>query len=64
MTEIATSPFAWWSARRLRYNVGLVVAGVLAFVAYLLVGFALLPGESDFEVTILTTLLQVSAICS
>jgi hypothetical protein len=24
----------WWEARRLRYNIGLVVAGVLAFIAY------------------------------
>jgi hypothetical protein len=24
----------WWESRRLRYNAGLVVAGILAFVAY------------------------------
>ncbi len=58
MTDTAQSPFAWWSARRLRYNVGLVVAGILAFIAYLAVGFTLLPPDADFEVTIFTTLFQ------
>lgn len=24
----------WWEQRRLRYNIGLIVAGVLAFIAY------------------------------
>ncbi len=27
----------WWAVRRLRYNVGLIVAGILAFIAYLIV---------------------------
>lgn len=27
----------WWEARRLRYNIGLVVAGILAFIAYVAV---------------------------
>jgi hypothetical protein len=57
-TVVNTSPFAWWSARRLPYNVGLVVAGILAFVAYMTVGSAMLPPEAAFEVTIFTTLLQ------
>jgi len=26
--------FLWWERRRLRYNIGLVAAGLLAFVAY------------------------------
>src|ERR1700687_4006493 len=29
-----SEPFRWWERRRLRYNIGLVAAGVLAFVAY------------------------------
>ena len=58
MNDIATSPFTWWSARRLRYNVGLVVAGILAFIAYVAVGSTMLPPDTDFEVTIFTTLFQ------
>ncbi len=58
MTDTATSSFAWWSARRLRYNVGLVVAGILAFIAYLAIGFKLLPPDAAFEVTIFTISFQ------
>ncbi len=58
MTDIVISPFAWWGARRFRYNVGLVSAGVLAFIAYVVVGSTLLPAGADFEVTIFTTLFQ------
>lgn len=35
MTVVDTTepqPWAWWEARRLRYNLGLVVAGALGFV--------------------------------
>lgn len=58
MTDSVTSPFAWWGARRSRYNVGLVSAGVLAFIAYVVVGSTLLPVGADFEVTVFTTLFQ------
>lgn len=58
MTDAAISPSAWWSARRFRYNVALVVAGVLAFIAYVTVGSTMLPPDADFEVTIFTTLFQ------
>jgi hypothetical protein len=58
MIENATSPSAWWSARRLRYNLGLVVAGILAFIAYVVVGSTMLQSDADFEVTIFTTLFQ------
>jgi hypothetical protein len=58
VTDAATSSFAWWSARRLRYNVALIVAGILAFIAYVAVGMSLLPRDAEFEVTIFTTLFQ------
>jgi len=57
-TDSATSASAWWGARRRRYNVGLVVAGVLAFAAYVAVGSTMLPPDADFEVTVFTTLFQ------
>ena len=49
MTDTAISPFMWWGARRFRYNVGLIVAGLLAFVAYVTVGVTLLPADADFD---------------
>lgn len=50
----------WWEQHRLRYNVGLVVAGVLAFVCYVIVvdrgiSAGTMPGA---EITVLTTLFQ------
>ena len=42
----------------LKYNLALVVAGVLAFALYVLVGFLLLPDEAHFEVTLFTFALQ------
>ena len=58
MTDTAISPFAWWNARRLRYNVALVVAGILAFIAYVAVCVTLLPKEADVDITLFTTLFQ------
>ena len=58
MTDTITSPFVWWRARRLRYNIALVVAGILAFVAYVTVCVTLLPKDADVEITIFTTLFQ------
>ncbi|RBP44523.1 hypothetical protein DES53_104344 [Roseimicrobium gellanilyticum] len=58
MSDAATPPFAWWRARRIRYNIGLVVAGILAFIAYAAVGFVMLPADAEFEITGLTILFQ------
>ena len=55
-TEI--HPSDWWAARRLQYNLALVVAGVVAFICYLIVGSTFLPSDAPFGVTILTTLFQ------
>ncbi len=50
----------WWSRRRLRYNVALLVAGVVGFLAY---AFAVdrciaLRAPGEWEITIFTTLFQ------
>jgi hypothetical protein len=58
MTDATTSSFAWWRARRLRYNVALVIAGILAFVAYVAVCVTLLPKNAEVEITIATILFQ------
>jgi len=34
--ESNLSAFQWWEGRRLRYNIGLVLAGVLAFLTYII----------------------------
>lgn len=59
-TMAGTTPSAsdWWRARRRRYNLGLVVAGVLAFIVYVVIGSVLLPADANFEITLFTTLLQ------
>ena len=57
------SPWAseqWWGKRRLRYNMGLLVAGPLGFACY---AFAIqrridLHAPGEFEITIFTTLFQ------
>ncbi len=53
----ALSSFAWWNARRLQYNIALVISGVLAFIAYATVASFVVPPE-DFEITIFTILFQ------
>ena len=60
-TPITESAFAWWASRRLHYNTGLVVAGIIAFICYVVVCFTLLPRvlrPSEIDVTLYTTLFQ------
>jgi MFS family permease len=55
------SSFAWWESGRLLYNTGLVVAGIAAFICYVVVCFTLLPRvlpPSQIKVTPFTTLFQ------
>lgn len=53
------SPWAterWWAARRLRYNIGLLIAGALGFVCYAVVvsRCIALNAPGDWEITFLT----------
>lgn len=49
----------WWASRRATYNVGLVVAGAMAFLAYAILGGLLIaPYDEDFEVTLFTMFFQ------
>ena len=52
----AGSADVWWANRRLRYNIGLVVAGLVAFFAYAAVGEWCIEknADVDFEITIFT----------
>lgn len=61
MNNTVASSVAWWESRRLRYNVGMAAAGVLAFICYAGVCFTLLPrvlDASEIEVSLFTTVFQ------
>ena len=42
----------------MRYNIALVIAGVLAFMAYVAVCVTLLPNDPDVEITLVTIMFQ------
>ncbi len=49
----------WWAKRRLKYNIGLVIAGFTAFVSYAILGELLIaPYDNGFEITLFTTIFQ------
>ncbi|MGY3213913.1 hypothetical protein [Mucilaginibacter sp. HD30] len=45
----------WWQNRRAKYNKGLIVAGLLAFLLYCIVGEIVIAPYEEFEVTLFTT---------
>ncbi|PQJ09664.1 hypothetical protein CJD36_017160 [Flavipsychrobacter stenotrophus] len=50
---------AWWAAKRIKYNIGLVVAGIFAFLCYCLIAtYFIAPYEPDFEINGIATFLQ------
>jgi hypothetical protein len=52
------SAFEWWSKRRFHYNIGLVIAGVIAFVAYATIVFSFEERIPDAEITFFSTMFQ------
>ena len=49
----------WWASRRLKYNKGLVIAGITAFFLYAILGSTLImPYDSEFEITLFTIVFQ------
>jgi len=53
------SAWKWWEQRRFRYNIGLVIAGITAFIAYTVLSELLtMPYDHDFEITLFTILFQ------
>ena len=49
---------AWWASRRKLYNIGLVVAGVVAFALYVIAFELRCLGVPEAEITLFTTLFQ------
>ena len=49
----------WWAKRRFKYNKGLVIAGISAFVLYaILASLLIAPYDEDFEITLFTIAFQ------
>ncbi|MCB4800280.1 hypothetical protein [Neotamlana laminarinivorans] len=48
----------WWSEKRLKYNLGLIISGFLAFIAYSLVVQYVIPVAPDVEITLFTIIFQ------
>jgi hypothetical protein len=54
-----TSPKKWWSDRRTKYNIGLVIAGIVAFICYVIVGVNfIMPYDQHFEITLFEIVAQ------
>ena len=54
--DLSTSE--WWSQRRLKYNIGLVIAGVLALIAYIAIVFSFEAIIPEKEITIFSIMFQ------
>jgi hypothetical protein len=49
----------WWAQKRLKYNIGLILAGIIAFLLYAILGSILIvPHDPDFEITLFTIAFQ------
>ena len=49
----------WWGKRRLKYNLGLIIAGLTAFILYTILGeFLIAPYDTTFQVTLFTIFFQ------
>lgn len=55
---VTESAAQWWGARRLRYNVALVLAGLGAFVAYVALAWSFEEQLNQVEVTAFTVAFQ------
>lgn len=52
----------WWNAKRIKYNIGLLIAGLAAFILYIILNASLTyPHDKTFEITFFTTVLQIVA---
>lgn len=52
----------WWNSRRGKYNKGLLIAGILAFILYVILGNKLIaPYDETFEITFFSATLQIVA---
>ncbi len=57
-TEASISARQWWFHKRITYNKGLIIAGIVAFLLYCILGQLIIAPRGDFEVTLFTTFFQ------
>ena len=48
----------WWASKRAKYNKGLVIAGITAFILYVILGSLIMPYDEEFEITLFTIFFQ------
>jgi hypothetical protein len=48
----------WWHEKRGKYNLGLIISGILAFILYALVIEFIVPFDTDVEITLFTIIFQ------
>jgi hypothetical protein len=49
----------WWTIKRAKYNISLIISGALAFVIFLIVGLIFrCPSDDEFEITLFTIVFQ------
>ena len=58
-SAIPESAAQWWGARRRRYNVALVIAGLSAFAIYVLLAWSFEDRLNQLEITAFTVAFQV-----
>ncbi|MDP9082012.1 MAG: hypothetical protein M3O71_31745 [Bacteroidota bacterium] len=51
-TDALTKPSQWWLYKRIEYNKGLVIAGIIAFALYCVLGPIIIAPHEEFEETI------------
>lgn len=49
----------WWQKKRRKYNIGLIISGLTAFILYAVLGEILIaPYDEEFEITLFTIFFQ------
>jgi high-affinity Fe2+/Pb2+ permease len=56
--EISIAVRQWWWGNRLKYNIGLIIAGFIAFLLYCILGPIIIGPHEEFEETIFAMAFQ------
>ena len=57
-TEILSAAKQWWWRMRLKYNIGLMIAGFIAFLLYCILGPIIIAPHEEFEETLFAMAFQ------
>jgi hypothetical protein len=61
VSDSISDTFRWWSAHRLRYNVGLLLGGLVAFLLYVTFAWTFAHRFNQLEITAFTIAFQALA---